>query len=162
MLVGGLAVLVHTNGRNTRDLSFIVSLPDVTGIPGLVLENQNEWFANGSFGPLRVDFLFTSNKLFAEVAERHAGDHEFLRHRLRVASAEGLILLKLFALPSLYRQGQIQRASLYESDIASLMAANPVPDEKLLEALRPHMIESDIRALGDVLRDVRARLGRKF
>lgn len=162
VLVGGLALLVHAEGRNTKDLDIIVALPDVLDFPGLAIEDRNEWFARGAFGPLHVDLLFTANPLFADVAARHAEEHTFRRHRLRVATPEGLLQLKLFALPSLYRQGQTARAALYESDITLLLLAAPVSDTSLLEALRPHMIESDIHALANVLKDVRARLARKF
>lgn len=162
VLVGGLALLVHAEGRNTEDLDIIVAVPDIAELPGLVIEERNEWFARAAFGPLRVDLLFTANPLFANIAAHHAQEHEFRRHHLRVASPEGLLQLKLFALPSLYRQGQTARAALYESDIALLLLATPVSDEQLLDALRPHMIDSDIRALAGVLGDVRAQLGRKF
>ncbi len=162
VLVGGLALLVHAEGRNTEDIDLIVALPDVENLPDLVLEDRNEWFARAAFGPLRVDFLFTANRLFADVAEHHAASHEFQRHSLQVATPEGLLLLKLFALPSLYRQGQTARAALYESDIALLLLASPVTDARLLTALEPHLVDSDLRALAGVLTDVRAQLNRKF
>ncbi len=73
-----------------------------------------------------------------------------------------MLLLKLFALPSLYRQGQAARAALYESDIAQLLVAAPIPDASLLDALRPHFMGSDINALAGVLCDVRKQLARKF
>jgi hypothetical protein len=143
-------------------LNIIVALPDILDLPGLVIEDRNEWFARGAFGPLRVDFLFTANPLFSDIAIHRAVEHTFRRHQLRVATPEGLLQLKLFALPSLYRQGQTARAALYESDIALLLLASPVSDDQLLTTLGPHMIDSDIRALGDVLRDIRTRLNRKF
>ena len=112
--------------------------------------------------PLRVDLLFTVNPLFASVAAQHVEARTFRGHTLSVATAEGLLLLKLYALPSLYRQGQIARAALYESDLALLLLAHPVEDETLLTALQPHMTDGDIHALAEVLRDVRARMRRKF
>jgi hypothetical protein len=54
------------------------------------------------------------------------------------------------------------RAALYESDLALLLLAQRVDDEPLLAGLRPHLIESDIHALVDVLRDVRGRMEHKF
>jgi hypothetical protein len=162
VLVGGLALLFHAEARNTEDVDLIVALPDIQALPGLVIEDRNEWFAKAGFGPLRVDLLFTVNPLFAGVAAKHVETRTFHGHTLCVATAEGLLLLKLYALPSLYRQGQIARAALYESDIALLLLANPVEDEALLSGLRPHMSDSDIHALAEVLRDVRARMTRKF
>jgi hypothetical protein len=162
VLVGGLALLFHAESRNTEDVDLIVALPDIQTLPDLTIEERNEWFAKAAFGLLRVDLLFTVNPLFALVAAQHVEARTFRGHTLRVATAEGLLLLKLYALPSLYRQGQIARATLYESDLALLLLAHPVDDEKLLAALRPHMIDSDLHALADVLRDVRARMDRKF
>lgn len=162
VLVGGLAVLFHADSRNTEDVDLIVALPDLEALPDLVIEERNEWFARASFGPLQVDLLFTANPLFALVAKEQVEIRSFRGHTLNVATAEGLLLLKLYALPSLYRQGQIARAALYESDLALLLLAHPVNDESLLSRLRPHLIESDIQALGDVLRDVRGRMDRKF
>jgi len=162
VLVGGLALLFHAEARNTEDVDLIVALPDIANLPGLIIEEQNEWFAKASCGPLRVDLLFTVNPLFAHVAAIHAKPRTFRSHTVSVATPEGLLLLKLFALPSLYRQGQTARAALYESDIALLLLADPIPDANLLDTLRPHLIESDIHALAEVLRDVRTRLARKF
>jgi hypothetical protein len=162
VLVGGLALLFHAESRNTEDVDLIVALPDLKALPDLRIEERNEWFAKASYGALRVDLLFTANPLFAHVAENHAEIHTFRGHTLRVASAEGLLLLKLYALPSLYRQGQIARATLYESDLALLLLAHPLEDERLLSILRSHMSASDIHALSGVLTDLRARMERKF
>lgn len=162
VLVDGLALLFHTEARNTEDVDLIVALPDLAALPSLKIEEQNEWFAKASCGSLRVDLLFTANPLFALVAATHSVPRNFRSHNVQVATPEGLLLLKLFALPSLYRQGQANRAALYESDIALLLLADPIPDGTLLDTLRPHLMESDIHALADVLKDVRARLARKF
>ena len=162
VLVGGLALLFHTEARNTEDVDLIVAVADVTTLPGLKIEEQNEWFAKALCGQLRVDLLFTTNPLFALVAAKHAALRTFRSHAVQVATPEGLLLLKLFALPSLYRQGQAARAALYESDIAQLLVADSILDATLLGALRPHMIESDINALAGVLADVRKQLARKF
>jgi hypothetical protein len=162
VLVGGLALLFHTESRNTEDVDLIMALSDMDALSDLVIEERNEWFAKASFGPLRVDLLFTANPFFALVAADHVEPRSFRGHSLQVATAEGLLLLKLYALPSLYRQGQIARAALYETDLALLLIAHPVDDERLLSTLQSHMEDSDVRALADVLRDVRERMRRRF
>ena len=162
VLVEGLAMLFHTEARNTEDVDLIVALGDMPSLPGLKIEERNEWFAKASCGPLRVDLLFTENPLFALVAARHSAPRNFRSHTLQVATPEGLLLLKLFALPSLYRQGQAARAALYESDIAQLLVAETTEDKTLLDTLRPHLMESDINALAGVLSDVRKQLARRF
>jgi len=158
VLVGGLAVLQHIEGRNTRDIDLIIAVEDLDRLPGLVLGECNEWFGSGEVGPLRVDLLFTDNPLFAHVAEHHAEDREFVGTRLRCATPEGIILLKLFALPSLYRQGQVDRAALYETDILMLLRHTPLDDVVLVDQLKSHMSVTDIRALLEVLADIRTRI----
>lgn len=160
VLVGGLAVLQHIEGRNTRDIDLIMAVEDIDRLPEFVLREKNEWFGSGDIGPLRVDFLFTVNPLFAEIAERHAEELDFMGSHLRCATPEGIILLKLFALPSLYRQGQIDRAALYETDILMLLRHTPIEDAILEKQLRPHMTISDIEALLEVLADIRGRMAK--
>jgi len=160
VLVGGLALLQYVDARNTRDIDLILALEDLPRLPGFVLRERNEWFGTGDCGPLRVDLLFTGNPFFAEVARRHSEPRQFLKTTLQCASPEGIVLLKLYALPSLYRQGQIERADLYETDILQLLRLTPVSDEALLDQLEAHLSTTDLKALGEVLRDVRDRLGR--
>lgn len=76
----------------------------------------------------------------------------------RCASPLGIILLKLFALPSLYRQGNIPRAATYETDILKLMTLQPVDSEQVLEQLRPNLPPSDLNALRQILTDIQQRL----
>jgi len=158
VLVGGLALLQHVEGRNTRDIDLILALEDLPRLPGFALREKNEWFGTGDCGPLRVDLLFTANPLFAEVALRHSAPRQFLGTTLQCATPEGILLLKLFALPSLYRQGQVERADLYETDILQLLRLDPVSDEALLSQLEAHLSASDIKALGELLRDLRGRM----
>lgn len=160
VLVGGLALLQYVDGRNTRAIDLILALEDLPRLPDFVLRERNEWFGTGDSGPLRVDLLFTASPLFAHVARQHAQPRAFLDNTLNCATPEGIILLKLFALPSLYRQGQVQRAELYETDILQLLRIGEPPpaDEMLLKQLSPHVSASDLKALSDVLCEIRARL----
>jgi hypothetical protein len=159
VLVGGLALLQYVDGRNTRDIDLILAVEDLPRLPGFVIRERNEWFGTGDCGPLRVDLLFTENPFFSEVAERHSAPRDFLGTTLRCATPEGIVLLKLYALPSLYRQGQVERADLYETDILQLLRIQSVSDETLLSQLSPHLSATDLKALRDVLRELRGRLG---
>lgn len=161
VLVGGLAVLQHVASRNTLAIDLIVAVEDLGRLPGFVLRERNEWFATGNCGPLRIDLLLTSNPLFDRIAAEHAEEREFREARLRCATPEGIVLLKLFALPSLYRQGQVDRAALYETDILLLLRHFPLEDATLLSQLEPHMLPSDIRALQQVLGEIRGRFSDK-
>ncbi|MFK5924877.1 MAG: hypothetical protein QM496_22080 [Verrucomicrobiota bacterium] len=158
VLVGGLAVLQYIEGRNTRDIGLIMAVEDLERLPDLVLHEKNEWFGSADVGPLRVDFLFTDNPFFERIAKEHAEERDFMGTRLRCATPEGIILLKLFALPSLYRQGQIDRAALYETDILMLLRHSPVEDAVLESQLVAYMTATDIKALLEVLAEIRGRM----
>jgi len=71
-----------------------------------------------------------------------------------------LRFLKLYALPSLHRQGQIDRVTVYEADITSLIQRHRCEVEPLLQRLQPHLIESDLRELRGIVRDIQARIAR--
>jgi hypothetical protein len=72
-----------------------------------------------------------------------------------------LILLKLFALPSLYRQFDYDRVAIYEGDVLQLLARTSSSDEELLAVLRSHIeLDSDIEQLGNILQELRAKLKR--
>jgi hypothetical protein len=158
LLVGALAMLQHIDGRTTRDIDLIVAIDDLEKLPGFLLEERNEWFATGTVGPLRIDLLFTANPLFAEVLAKHAVTRMLLDAPIRCATPEGIILLKLFALPSLYRQGNIQRAALYESDILQLLLHQPVSSETILSQLLRHLSASDVNALRNILTEIQNRI----
>ncbi len=69
------------------------------------------------------------------------------------------MLLKLYALPSLYRQGQIDRAKIYDGDIGRLLTAFPeMKVEKLFALLLCHgLMPSDVEELRRVIVEQRLR-----
>jgi hypothetical protein len=168
LLVGGVAMLAHVRGRNTEDIDLVLSLPDQDRLaPEVSIIERKGFFALGSFREsLRVDFLATENPLFALVAREYgeARSFEFLEGNRRVpcATPEGLALLKLYALPSLYRQYDFERTTAYESDLGKLLAAFPqMKIEALLSVLADHgVMPSDVEELRKVIIDVRPKIGR--
>ncbi len=158
LLVGAMAMLQHIDGRPTRDIDFIIALEDLEKLPGYRVEERNEWFATGTVGPVRVDLLFTSNPLFAEVLANHAVVRLLLGIPIRCATPRGIILLKLYALPSLYRQGKVPRAAIYETDILQLLTLESADSESLLKTLQPHMLASDINELRHILTEIQHRI----
>jgi hypothetical protein len=160
LLVGAMAMLQHLDGRPTRDIDLIIALADMERLPGFRLEERNEWFATGTVGPVRVDLLFTENPLFAEVLAEHAETKVLLDVPIRCATPLGIMLLKLFALPPLYRQRNVRRAAIYETDILQLQTLQYHPPGQLLEPLRNHLSASDLNALRDVLSEIQERIGR--
>ncbi len=73
---------------------------------------------------------------------------------------EGLLLLKLYALPSLYRQGNFARASLYEADIAALMYAYRPDMDGLLKERAGYVAASDLAEMQNIVAEIRSRTGR--
>jgi hypothetical protein len=158
LLVGGIALLQYVEGRNTEDIDLIMSLASLDRLPELKKISQEDDFARADFAGLQIDLLLISNPLFAEVRLRHATRQRFVEREIPCATPEGLVLLKLYALPSLYRQGNATRAALYETDILTLMSVHSVDPEPLLAKLEPHVSATDLKALHQIVAEIRQRL----
>ena len=71
-----------------------------------------------------------------------------------------MLLLKLYALPSLYRQGNFARVGLYENDIATLIYYYQPDLEPLFEELTPHLSQTDQQELRNIVAGLRQRIER--
>jgi predicted nucleotidyltransferase len=160
LLVGGIAMRSYVEGRNTEDIDLIMALSSLHKLPEIQVISQDQFFARGSFAGLQIDILLTQNPVFALVHEQYATTRPFQEQTLPCATVEGLLLLKLYALPALYRQGNFARVGLYENDIATLLHTYPVVLDPLLNKLAPHLSASDQASIRDVLADIAQRLAR--
>lgn len=160
VLVGGIALLTYVEGRNTQDIDLIMALPSLAKLPEIKIESQDMYFARGKFGELQIDILLTKNPLFAAIDEKYTTTRQFMDRTIRCATVEGLILLKLFALPSLYRQGSFERVGIYENDIATLMNAFNPKTEPLFAELKKHLNETDMEEAHRITADIEARIQR--
>ena len=160
VLVGGIALLQYVEGRNTEDIDLIMTLSSLEQLPEIVIETRDEDFARGKFGDLRIDVLLTTNPLFDEVRQRYTATQRFVEQDIPCATVEGLILLKLYALPSLYRQGDFTRVGLYENDIATLLQAHNPPVEPLLAELARYLSESDMAEVKQIASEIQRRISR--
>jgi hypothetical protein len=160
VLVGGIAMLTYVEGRNTQDIDLIMSLPSLARLPEIVVESQDMYFARGKYGGLQIDILLTKNPLFAKVEKKYSALKKFGDRKIRCATVEGLILLKLFALPSLYRQGSFERVAMYENDIAALMHAYGPDLNPLFTELKKHLNETDMAEARRIIADIEARIQR--
>jgi len=160
VLVGGIALLTYVEGRNTQDIDLIMALPSLTKLPEIKIENQDMYFARGKFGELQIDILLTKNPLFAKVEKNYTTTKQFMDREIRCATVEGLLLLKLFALPSLYRQGSFERVGIYENDIATLMYAFNPKMEPLFAELKKHLNETDMIEARKIIADAETRIQR--
>ena len=121
VLVGGIALLHYVEGRNTQDLDLIMALSSVEKLPELTISSQDMYFVRANYGELEIDILLTKNPLFKKVHSNYSTEEQFLDRNIPIATVEGLLLLKLYALPSLYRQGNFAKVGIYENDIATLL-----------------------------------------
>jgi hypothetical protein len=161
VIVGGIALLQHVRGRNTDDIDLILSAPRLDEIPELEIRERTDLFAYGRFrGELRVDIRFPEHPLFELVAKRFSAPADYDVGQLPTASIDGLVLLKLFALPSLYRQFDYDRVAIYEADLMQLLARSPRADGFFLETLAPYVMESDQAELATILAEIRTKLAR--
>ncbi|MFP4031921.1 MAG: hypothetical protein ACLFTV_10195, partial [Desulfococcaceae bacterium] len=162
LLVGGIALLQYVEGRNTEDIDLIMAMSDIRKIPEMDLTHQEAHFARGQFEGLRIDFLLTENPVFDRVKRTHSTVKPFAERDIPCVTVEGLALLKLYALPSLYRQGNFARVGLYENDLATLLHGyrEALDMESLLDQLAPHLGDADVSALREIIADIEQRIDR--
>lgn len=160
LLVSGVALLRYVDGRNTDDLDLIIAFDDAVRVPELVMESRNVDAARARFRSLRIDLLLSTNAVFRHAKEHHATHHQFAEFSVPCATAAGLALLKLYALPSLYRQGDLQRAALYETDILMLSHNQKLALDPLVLELEPHLAPADLASHRDIIHEINQRLER--
>ncbi len=155
VLVGGLAVLQWVEGRNTIDIDIVMSPQDLGRLPELTVLSRDSDFVRASFHGVVVDVLLTRNPVFDLVRERYAVRSQFREHTLPCATPEGIVLMKLYALPSLYRQGQFDHVRVYETDVARLVRAMSVDPEPLVNLLAPYLLASDVAEIRRIVSGIR-------
>lgn len=156
VLVGGVAMLSYVEVRNTQDVDLIIEPKDLQKLDWQATIHDRD-FGKANYHGLRVDLLLTTNPLFAAVSQHQRTEISFDGHPVSCATREGMLLLKLYALPSLYRQGNLVRAALYEADIFGLQQGVTIDDEQLLATLSDHLAAHDIDELRKILREQRER-----
>ena len=160
LLVGGMAMLTYVKGRNTKDVDLLMSVATLEKIPELKIEDRSDFFARGKFRSIQVDLLLTKNPLFNIVAEKFVTKHSFEELTVPTATVAGMILLKLFALPSLYRQFDWERIHVYESDVKTLLALYRPATEPLFVLLEPHIPATDLKELRKIVSEEQQRIAR--
>ncbi len=110
-LIGGMATSYRSQPRFTKDLDFLLKVPQLT-LPPLLEDLQRrgfefdtvatirEWTQHHmvvlSYHGIRIDWLKPVLPAYVHVLDR-ATEETWLNQPIRIASAEGLILLKLLA-----------------------------------------------------------------
>jgi hypothetical protein len=99
----------------------LMAVSSLERLPELKISSQDMYFVRASYIDLQVDILLTQNPLFKKAHSQYSKVEKFLDRNVPLATVEGLLLLKLYALPSLYRQSNFARVGIYENDIATLL-----------------------------------------
>lgn len=160
VLVGGIALLQYVEGRNTEDIDLIMAVSALERLPELEVTTHDVDFARGKFGDLKVDLLLTSNPLFDEVRRRFTTSKQFIEHAIPCATVEGLVLLKLYALPFLYRQGNFTRVGLTENDVATLIHIHKPQLPPILDVLENYLSTTDMAQVRQIVDEIQQRLDR--
>lgn len=160
VLVGGIALLYYVEGRNTQDLDLLMARSSLDKLPELKISSQEWDFVRANYGGLQIDVLPTENPLFEEVCKHYSRVERFLDSDIPLSTVEGLILLKLYALPSLYRQGNFARVGIYENDIATLLHYYQPDVMGLLDVLSRYVDESDLAEIKNIVSDLESRIHR--
>ena len=160
VLVGGIALLHYVEGRNTQDLDLLMTLSSLEKLPELKVSSQDMYFVRTDFNGLQIDVLLTQNPLFKTVHSKYSKNQHFLDRNIPIATVEGLLLLKLYALPSLYRQGNFARVGIYENDIATLLHYYEPDMPSILSELSKYVNENDFAEIKGVVSDIQNRIKR--
>ncbi len=160
VLVGGIALLYYVEGRNTQDLDLLMAVSSLKKLPELKMTSQEMYFGRGNYGELQVDLLLTQNPLFKKVHQEYVNFRTFFNPSIPLATVEGLLLLKLYALPSLYRQGNFARVGIYENDIATLLHYYQPDTLLLLAEISNFVNQTDFEKIKSVVSDIQNRIKR--
>jgi hypothetical protein len=160
MLVGGIALLQYVEGRNTEDIDLIMALSSLDSLPEIQIADQNADFMRGKFNELQIGILLTRNPLSDKIREQYTTIQPFIEQEIPTATVEGLLLLKMYALPSLYRQGNFAPVALYENDLTMLIHHYQPELDPLLTELSQYVSETDLAAVRDILAEIQQRIER--
>ena len=160
VLVGGIAILHYIEGRNTQDLDVLMAVSSLEKLPELKVSSRDMDFVRASHNELQINVLLTQNPLFKKVHSQYSKVEKLLDRKVPSATVEGLLLLKLYALPSLYRQDNFARVGIYENDIATLLHDYRPDVSALLTELSQYVNESDLAEIKGVVSDIQKRIQR--
>ncbi|MEN0110066.1 MAG: hypothetical protein AAF805_05035 [Planctomycetota bacterium] len=158
VLVGGIAMLSYIEGRNTQDIDLIVAEADLPRLPELRIDERDERFARSWLGDLRVDLLFAEHDPFKTVQASCVAQRTFTDRPVPCATEEGLLLMKLFAIPSLYRQAQFKKVRIYEGDIADLLELPSEITTRVWRTLESIMLDTDVAELRKIVADIERKI----
>ena len=169
-LVGGAALLTMDDcQRPTDDFDFIIAKVDIEQVSELTVESSDRNFGRYLYQGTRIYdqgtriyALYRENPIFEYVMKNCLDGAVIEGKEIVRATPEGIVLLKLYALPSLYQQGQPRRAATYENDILGLlMQPVEISFERVLKVLASELLSSQVDELRSILEDCQRRAQRR-
>jgi hypothetical protein len=160
VLVGGIALLQYVEGRNTQDIDLLMARSSLEKLPELTVMSTDRFFIRAEFNGLQMDVWLTENPLFQTVHSRYAQVEQFLDRGIPIATVAGLLLLKLYALPSLYRQGNFARVGIDENDIATLIQSYKPEIAPLIAELAVYVDAGDLAEIQNIVTEIQYRVDR--
>lgn len=162
-LVGGVAMMaISSDARATDDYDFIGQRSDFESLEELSKISSDKNFGRYRHNATIVDTLFVENPVFAYAINNYKTDCVIAGKSVRSLSPSGIALLKLYALPSLYLQGQHVRVATYEQDLEVLFIVDPsINEDALLKFLSKHLVQSQVDELKHTCGGIRQKLARK-
>jgi hypothetical protein len=159
-LVGGIALLHYVEGRNTQDLDLLMAFSSLEKLPELKITNRDMYFVRANYGALQIDVLLTKNPLVKKVHDQYSHVQQLFNRNIPIATVEGLLWLKLYTLPSLYREGNFAKVGIYENDVAMLLHDYQPGVSKLLTEISGYVSENDLAEIKDIVADIQNRIRR--
>lgn len=137
-----------------------MSVGDLARLPELQISLEDHDLVRANYNNLRIDVLLDRNQFFEKIRREYTCTEVYFNQPIALSTVEGLILLKLYALPSIYRRGNFARVGLYENDVATLLHYYPTDETRLVETLSPFMNAADLSEVRNLLKEIQQRFRR--
>jgi len=142
-IVGSLAALTYLQGRGPRDIDIIAPESALEHLPGIIIEKRSDRILTCRYRSLRVDLWLASDPLYQLVAQRFTTPLCFNEIEIPRATVEGLILIKLYAMPTLTRLNDHAQVAQYKDDIRNLHPQSKFTLSEIAAILQPYLPTSD-------------------
>lgn len=162
-IVGGIAYLAYIQDRNTKDLDILISVTELEKIIDYVeVTNKDVNFTNARFEGMAVDFLKTSNAIFAYVKEHETTSYNYAEGKYPIATVNGLILMRFDAIIDLYQKGRFDKIERYEWDLSRLTRNFPIDWEHIWKVSHRFFTDGQINEFKKMVADWQKPRERRF
>jgi len=155
-----MALHFYIQTPGISDLVLLMDLSALENLPELTISSQEGFFVHTEFEGEPVEIWLTQNPLFFKVCCNFSETRRYLDHDVPMVTVEGLLLLKMFALPSVYRQGSFAEVSIHEAEIATLLYDHEPNITHLLDELAMYLNDEDVTEVISIILDIQKRINR--